>query len=413
MRLIRSFLILLCLFPYLGFSQVSVGLDRIFNDEPYLSWIRGKNITLISHHAAVNQEGKDALSAFLEHRDLCSLNVLCTLEHGYYGTAPAETPGTAPRVPGLHIVSLYGVKEVPEHAVQGSDVLIYDVQDIGVRSYTFVTSLLHLVRAAQKYKKNLIILDRPNPMGGKIVDGPMPLSQSEYAPEIPYCYGMTPGELALFYKAKYAPYAEVSVVPMQGWKRSMTFSQTGLNWIPTSPQIPDPQTAFFYAATGIIGALSISSIGIGYTLPFRLIGAPWMDGHLVAKKLNEARLPGVIFYPFCYEPFFGKYKMELCSGVLLVLDKPGEFLPMETQSTILGTLKTLYPKHVENAFNALEKIPLRKNSIYRCLGEETFLHICQKERYIIWPLKRLCNEGRTKFQSIRKPFLIADYGEEE
>lgn len=142
------------MFPYLGFSQVSVGLDRIFNDEPYLSWIRGKNITLISHHAAVNQEGKDALSAFLEHRDLCSLNVLCTLEHGYYGTAPAETPGTAPRVPGLHIVSLYGVKEVPEHAVQGSDVLIYDVQDIGVRSYTFVTSLLHLVRAAQKYKKS-------------------------------------------------------------------------------------------------------------------------------------------------------------------------------------------------------------------------------------------------------------------
>ncbi|QVE49502.1 DUF1343 domain-containing protein [Chlamydia crocodili] len=411
MRVIHSFLILLCLFPYLGFSQVSVGLDRIFNDESYISWIRGKKVTLVSHNAAINNEGKDALSVFQEHKDLCSLNILCTLEHGYYGTAPAETPGAAPGVQGVRTVSLYGIKDIPECAVQGSDVLIYDVQDIGVRSYTFVSSLLHLVCAAQKYKKTLIILDRPNPMGGRIIDGPMPTSPSDYAPEIPYCYGMTPGELALFYKAKYAPYAQVSVVPMQGWKRSMTFSQTGLNWIPTSPQIPDAQTTFFYAATGIIGALSISSIGIGYTLPFRVIGAPWMDGNLVAKKLNEARLPGVRFYPFCYEPFFGKYKMEFCSGVLLMLENSEEFLPMETQCTILGTLKTLYPKQVENAFKALEKIPLRRTSIHRCLGEEKFLYICQNERYIVWPLKKLCIEGRTKFENIRKPFLIADYGD--
>ncbi|WP_348663417.1 DUF1343 domain-containing protein [Chlamydia vaughanii] len=411
MKLVRLFLIFLSLFPSLGFSQVYVGLDRLFQDE-YLSWIQGKKITLVSHNSAINSQGKDALSVFQEHKNLCSVNVLCTLEHGYYGTSPAETPGLTPGAHDLRTMSLYGLQDIPESAVHGSDIVVYDVQDIGVRSYTFISSLLQLVRASEKYKKTLIILDRPNPMGGNIIDGPMPANHPNSIPEIPYCYGMTPGELALLYKAKYAPNAQVRVVPMKGWKRSMTFAQTGLSWIPTSPQIPDAQTTFFYAATGIIGALSITSIGVGYTLPFRLIGAPWMDGKLVAKKLNEARLPGVSFYPFCYEPFFGKYKMECCSGVLLILEKPEIFLPMETQSVILGTLKTFYPKHVETAFKTLDKIPLRHNSICRFLGEERFIQICRSERYIIWPLRQLCIDGREKFQDIRKPFLISDYSDE-
>ncbi|AQT77730.1 DUF1343 domain-containing protein [Chlamydia gallinacea] len=412
MKITRVCLLFTLIFPSWGFSQVLVGLDRVFEEEVYLSWLQGKTITLVSHHAAINREGKDALTIFQENKDRCSLCVLGTLEHGYYGASPAGSPGVVPEDPGLRTVSLYGLKEIPEDVVHDSDVLVYDVQDIGVRSYTFILTLLQLVCTAEKYKKTLIILDRPNPMGGKVIDGPMPLSYSVGNPEIPYCYGMTPGELALFYKAKYASHADVRVVPMQGWKRSMTFAQTGLRWIPTSPQIPDAETTFFYATTGVIGALSITSIGIGYTLPFRLIGAPWMDGKLVAQKLNEAQLPGISFYPFCYEPFFGKYKMECCSGVLLLLENPEQFLPMETQCTILSILKALYPEQVRMALKAVKKLPQRYEAISRYLGEEKFMQICCNDQYVLWPLKQLCLEGRQKFRIVRKPFLLPEYGEE-
>lgn len=411
MKIIRAYLLFILIFPSWGFSQVFVGLDRVFKEDDYLAWLRGKTIALISHHAAINHEGKDALAVFQEHKDLCSLCVLCTLEHGYYGASPAGTPGILDDQ-GLRTVSLYGLKEIPEDVVRDSDVLVYDVQDIGVRSYTFILTLLQLVYAAERYDKTLVILDRPNPMGGNMIDGPLPQVYSQGNPEIPYCYGMTPGELALLYKAKYAPRANVRVVPMQGWRRSMTFAQTGLRWIPTSPQIPDAETTFFYATTGVIGALSITSIGVGYTLPFRLIGAPWIDGKIVAQKLNAACLPGVSFYPFCYEPFFGKYKMECCSGVLLLLENPEQFLPMETQCTILSVLKTLYPEHVRTALRSVKKLPQRYEAIARYLGEEKFMHICYNEPYILWPLKQLCLEGREKFRVARKPFLLPEYGEE-
>lgn len=412
MHKVRVWLLLIGMLPGVGFSEVRVGLDRVFQEDAYVRLLKGKKVTLITHHAAINHEGKDALSVFIENQHICALKALCTLEHGYYGTAPVETPGMIPDLPGVRSISLYGKKNIPECAVEDSDVLVYDIQDIGVRSYTFILSLLHLVRASEAYNKPLLVLDRPNPMGGNIVDGPLPKSRDEM-PEIPYCYGMTPGELALFYQAKYAPGASVHVIPMKGWRRSMTFEQTGLPWIPTSPQIPEPQTAFFYAATGIIGSLSMASIGVGYTLPFRVIGAPWMDGDRVAECLNTAKLPGVSFYPFCYEPFFGKYKMENCSGVLLLLKDPTCFLPMETQCAILGVLKSLYPEQMEAAFKSLDKLPVRYDAICRFLGDTKFMHICRHERYILWPLKQLCVEGRTAFLSIRKPFLLAEYEDGE
>ncbi|EPP34681.1 hypothetical protein CP10139811_0717 [Chlamydia ibidis] len=405
--------IIICIcFPSFGFSQVLVGLDRVFQEETFTNWIKDKKITLITHSAAINSQGQNALVVFSEGKKDCLLNILCTLEHGFYGATPAETPEYNPSIDRIRTVSLYGISEVPQHAVEGSDILVYDVQDVGVRSYTFVTSLLHIVKASEKYNIPLIILDRPNPMGGNVIDGPLPKTNSGYIPEIPYCYGMTPGELALFYQAKYAPQAQVKVVPMKGWKRSMTFEETGLVWIPTSPQMPNAQTTFFYATTGVIGALSIASIGIGYTLPFRVIGAPWMNGKLVAEELNKARLPGVTFYPFCYEPFFGKYKMELCSGVFIVLNNPKAFFPMETQCTILGIIKTLYPKETAEAFKTLNNIPMRRSSICRSLGGQEFLHICQHEKFITWPLRKLCMDSRDTFQNLRRAYLLPEYSDE-
>lgn len=407
----RCFCCLFCLLPLASPCRVLVGLDRVFEEERFIQLLQGKRIALITHSAAINQHGQEALELF--HRSsICSLTTLCTLEHGYYGVSSVEGPKWNPCLSGVNAISLYGVATIPESIFEENDLLVYDVQDIGVRSYVFVISLLQLIQAAEQHHKPIVILDRPNPMGGLIVDGPLPASYDrQYGPEIPYCYGMTPGELALFYKAKYAPHAEVIVVPMQGWKRSMLFSDTGLNWIPTSPQIPESDSGIFYATTGIIGGLSIVSIGVGYTLPFKVFGAPWMDGYRVAQELNKIGLPGVRFQPFCYEPFFGKFKMEYCSGVLLLIEQPHSFLPMETQSAILGVLHHLYPEQVKQAFCALDKIPARQKLLDKGLGGKEYIAICRKERYITWPLRSLCAKGREKFLVSRKPYLFPEYND--
>jgi Uncharacterized protein conserved in bacteria len=407
MKVVCKLVMVALLFPSMGHALVQVGLERIFQEEKYLEKIRGKRIALISHSAAINQQGEHSLCVFDQHKGICKLSALCTLEHGYFGASIAETPGYDPVLAGIHVVSLFSSKEIPSEVIEACDVFVYDVQDIGVRSYSFISALLQVVKASASSNKELIVLDRPNPMGGDMVDGPLP--DKEALPAIPYCYGMTPGELALLYRAWYAPNATVTVVPMQGWTRSMTFADTGRIWVPTSPQVPDAQSAYFYAATGVIGALSITNIGIGYTLPFKVLGAPWIDGHKVAQELNKAKLPGVKFLPFMYEPFFGKFKMEICSGVLLVLQDPKTFLPMETQSVILGVLKMLYPKEVEQAFLLLDRLAPRRKAIQTLLGRSEFLNVCLQKQYVTWPLRTMCVEGRKQFKEARKPFLLAEY----
>lgn len=398
--------LLFCLcFSFLAFPQVQVGLDRIFQEEEFISWVQGKKIALISHNAAINSIGENSLKVFFAHKHICSLKFLCTLEHGFYGATPAETLNIDPEILGVHNLSLYGAKEFPELIRKECDLLIYDVQDIGVRSYTFVSALLFLVRSSAKYNIPLIILDRPNPLGGELIDGPLPVG-NKHIPEIPYCYGMTPGELALLFKSKYAPQANVRIVPMQGWSRSMLFDQTGCVWIPTSPQIPYADTAFFYATTGIIGVFSITNIGIGYTLPFQILGAPWMNGDRLVQELYKANIPGISFYPIAFEPFFGKYKMETCSGCLLKIQDASKFYPVEMQCVLLGALKKLYPNEYSKALQNFSKISQRRNNLIHSIGSELFITICEKEPFITWPLRSLCVEGREKFREQRRPFLI-------
>lgn len=397
--------LLLCVFPTVSFAQVRVGLDRVFQEEEFRTWLRGKRVALVSHNAAINQRGENSLQVFLEHAQECSLKALCTLEHGFYGAVPAETLNIDPDIQGVRSISLYGAKTLPEVIVEECDILVYDVQDIGVRSYTFVSALLFLVKASAKHKKPLIVLDRPNPLGGEMIDGPLPVGE-RYAPEIPYCYGLTPGELAKFFQAKYAPDADVRIVPMLGWLRSMHFDQTGCVWVPTSPQIPTAETAFFYAATGIVGALSIASIGIGYTLPFKVIGAPWMESAPLIQEMYKAKLPGIRYYPFSFEPFWGKYKLEFCSGCLFAISDARVFHPVEMQSTLLGVLKHLYPREYSQAIQSFGKVPQRRMNLIRSIGSEEFMTICEKEPFITWPLRKLCVEGRAKFQVERKPFLL-------
>src|SRR5262249_42005534 len=185
------------------------------------------------------------------------------------------------------------------------------------------------------------------PMHGLTVDGP--LLEEKWRSfigyvNVPYCHGMTIGELARFFNEEYQVNCKLTVIPMRGWERSMSFSDTGLTWVPPSPNVPEPDTPLYCPSTGLLGELSISNIGIGFSLPFKVVGAPWIKAEEFAEKLNGQKLPGIHFQPFYYKPFWGLYKGIHCQGVLLRITDAKTYRPLAVQYLILGLLKSLYPK---------------------------------------------------------------------
>ena len=221
------------------------------------------------------------------------------------------------------VYSLYGRtrKPTPE-MLEGVDVLVYDIQDIGCRSFTYISTLGLAMEAAAENGKELVVLDRPNPLGGLKVEGC--LTEEDCASfvsrfRIPYVYGLTCGELALMLNGermlKGGVQCRLTVVRMKGWKRSMDYAATGLQWIAASPHIPHAHSAFFYPASGILGELGYLSIGVGYTLPFQLFAAPWIEAERLARALNGLRVPGVVFRPIHLRPFYSVGKGEKLQGV--------------------------------------------------------------------------------------------------
>ena len=291
--------------------------------------------------------------------------------------------------------------------LKGIDVLIYDIQEVGVRSYTYATTLFYVMEEAAKKNIRVIVLDRPNPINGLVVDGPM-LDEGYRSflgyINVPYCHGMTIGELARFFNEEYQVGCSLKVIPMVGWKRSMTYRDTGLAWMPTSPQIPESETTLYYPATGILGCLEIVSIGGGFSLPFQVIGAPWIDAKKFAEHLTEQKLPGVSFVPFHFRPFWGAFKGKICHGVKIMVTNPRAFRPVAVDFMILGILKNLYPHQVEKALEALTK---SKRDIFTSVcGTPLALDILLKEKYVAWKLIHLHQEQRSAFLEKRKKYLL-------
>ena len=271
---------------------------------------------MITNHTAMTRElqpSREYLREVLKkmggHTQLVAL---FAPEHGLWGVAHAgEAVAHAKDKEGIPVYSLHGSTRRPTaEMLAGIDLLIYDVQDIGTRSYTYISTLFYVMEEAAKAKIPVLILDRPNPINGLTIDGPM--LEEKWRSfvgylNVPYVHGMTVGELARYFNAVYKIGCEVHVIPMKGWKRAMSFSETGLAWIPTSPHIPEADTPLYYPVTGILGELELVNIGIGYTQPFKLIGAPWIRAEEFSQKLNQAKLPGVTFLPAYYKPFYGTF----------------------------------------------------------------------------------------------------------
>jgi uncharacterized protein YbbC (DUF1343 family) len=262
------------------------------------------------------------------------------------------------------------------------------------------------MEAAAKAGIEVVVFDRPNPINGITIDGPM--LEEKWRSfigyiNVPYCHGMTIGELAIFFNEEYKVGCKLTVVPMKNWQRKMSFAETGLPWIPPSPNVPEPDTPLYCPLTGLMGELKMSNIGIGFTLPFKVVGAPWIKAHEFADQLNRQKLPGVYFQPFHYKPFWGLFKGIDCQGVLIRVTDPKIYRPLAVQYLLLGLLKSLYPKEFMQRLNAS---PGSKNLFCQANGTEAVFRILAEEKYPAWKLINLQKTEREAFLDIRKKYLL-------
>jgi len=394
-------------------TKVFVGADRIFNGD-YDHLLKGKRIGLITNHTGINSELEKTTDLFFRYsiQKGFRLSALFAPEHGIEGSSHADEIIVNSSRGSIPVFSLHGrTKRPTKEMLDNVDTLVFDIQDVGTRSYTYITTLFYSMEEAAKEKKQIIILDRPNPINGTTVDGPMLKEKWRsfvgYI-NVPYCHGMTVGELARYFNEEYKVGCNLVVVPMKGWKRTMSFSQTGLIWIPTSPHIPEATTVPCYPATGILGELPFVSIGIGYTLPFKVVGAPWIDAQLFAKLLNAQNFPGVMFVPFHFKPFYGIFSHQECHGILIVVTDQNRFRPVCTQFLIIGALKSLYPERFDQA---MRKAAKRKEMFCKVNGTEEIWQLMMKEKYIIWKLRCIDKKERENFLSTRQKYLFPEYSE--
>ncbi|BAX80505.1 exo-beta-N-acetylmuramidase NamZ family protein [Labilibaculum antarcticum] len=323
------FLLLVCLQvlflqkPILA-QKVDTGIDVL--QKTNYAILKGKKIGIITNPTGVNKDLESTIDLLHSCNEI-EVKVLFSPEHGIRGdhAAGEKVASYTDKKTGILVYSLYGKQQKPNaKMLKGLDAIIYDIQDIGVRSYTYISSMGLLMEACAENDVEFIVLDRPNPFGGNKIEGclvePKQISFVSQFP-IPYVYGLTCGELAKYLNEegllKESKKCKLQVIAMDGWNRSMTFRETGLAWVPTSPHIPNSMSAIYYAASGILGELYTISIGVGYTQPFELFGAEWIDADDLAENLNDLDIPGVLFRPVHYKPYYSVGKDIMLHGVQL------------------------------------------------------------------------------------------------
>lgn len=271
-------------------------------------------------------------------------------EHGVRGQhfAGAKIDENRDPVSGLPVFSLYGATRRPTpEMLEGLDVVLYDIQDVGHRTYTYVSTLTYLMEACEQAGIAVWVLDRPDPLGGRVVGGPMldaDLLSFIGVHPVPQVYGLTPGEWARMIRAERTPGIDLRVIPLDGWRRGMSYGETGLPWVPPSQHIPHWESSFFYAMTGTIGELRRVNEGVGTPTPFELIGAPWLDGPEFARRLNARELPGVLFRALSYTPRYGTGDGELLQGVQIHVTDYGAVDPSRVGAALIAELVSIAPE---------------------------------------------------------------------
>ncbi len=329
-------------------TPVKPGIDVLIGRN--FDLLQGKRVGLITNNTGVTAALKSTIDVLVETKNV-KLAALFGPEHGVRGNifAGKKIGNFTDRKTGLPVYSLYGETRQPtEKMLQGLDVLVYDIQDAGYRAYTYIYTMAYAMQAAAQHDLQFIVLDRPNPLGADFIEGPV--LEEEFSSfiglyPIPYIYGMTVGELAQYFNKEFAIDCKLIIVPMQGYKRSMRFEDTGLQWVPTSPHIPRANSAVFAATLGNIGELHKVSEGVGYTQPFEVLGETWIDPDEFAAEMNSRNLPGVIFRPCYFRPYYFINEGKELGGVQIHITQIQQFSPMAVQLHLMHALLKCYPEH--------------------------------------------------------------------
>ena len=365
--------------PPVNKVTVLTGLDVLL--EKKIDLITGKAIALITNQTGIDRYGIPNYKRLLSLDDI-HLKVIFSPEHGLFGEADEEITYDKKIADLPEVFSLYGTvrKPTPE-MLQGVDLIIYDIQDIGARFYTYISTLGLVMEAAAELQIPVLVLDRPNPIRSDIVEGPLlDLKYQSFVGKypIPIRYGWTVGELAQKIVAEQwlAAVPSLSVISMEGWYASLWYDETTLPWVKPSPNIPDVGTALIYPGMCLLEGTNVSE-GRGTDHPFKWFGAPWIDGKILSQELNKLQLPGVVFVPKSFTPVSipgvadkPKYENQLCNGIEIRVIARNEYQSLNVGVSVIKKLKEFYP----------ENIVFKENRLNRLWGSDTLVKELQKKR---------------------------------
>lgn len=331
-----------------GANKISTGLDNLLAESD--RYLKGKRVGLVVNHTSLAGDRRHSIAHFRENQRF-ELKKIFAPEHGLYGVDQdmALVPDTTDPATGLPVVSLYGTDSnslTPSaELLKDIDTLVFDIQDIGSRYYTFIYTMANCMKACREAGLSMIVCDRPNPINGIQVEGNLVGNGfhsfvGQYS--IPNRHGMTAGELANLFNERYGIGCDLTVIPMKGWERKMWFDQTGLLWTPTSPNMQTLATAIVYPGMCMIEGTLLSE-GRGTTLPFEQCGAPGIDSHKLADALNELQLPGVFFRPHYFKPVFQKWAGKTCGGIQIHVTHRDNFKPVVSGIAVIKIFAALFP----------------------------------------------------------------------
>jgi len=331
----------------MSYNPVRIGLEQIADNPP--SVMRGARLGLLMNQASVDDRLRYSCDV-LDEAFPRQLTTLFAPQHGLWGEQQAnmiESAHTVHSQLGIPVHSLYSETRKPTAAMlKDIDCFVVDLQDVGTRVYTFIWTISHCLEACVEAGIPIVVLDRPNPLGGERLEGPMLQAGQESfvgrAP-IPMRHGLTMGELTLVVNDLLQIGANIHVVPLRGWQREMTWQATNRYWIWPSPNVPRPESVTVYPGMVLLEGTNLSE-GRGTTLPFELFGAPYVDPYLLAAKLTQYSLPGVVFLPLRFVPTFDKWRGESCGGVLLQVTDANVFRPVLTSALSLAVVRSLWPE---------------------------------------------------------------------
>ena len=393
---------------------IQLGIDILVSSN--FESIYNKNVGLFTNFSGRNSDG--ILTAeIMAKQSLFKLKYFFTPEHGFYGENHAGEKVENYKVFDIPVISLYGSSRRPDiNLLKELDVVVVDIQDIGIRSYTFLSSVNYLISECAEANVQVIILDRPNPIGGNIVDGLVTEKGNENFLSlipVPYIHGMTLGELAVMMNEegwlknrhnKVVKCKNLSVIKMNGWKRNMCWEDCNLFLFPTSPQIPTPDAIRGAAMLGIFGELSLFSIGIGTSLPFQYLGTPNLKIEDIYNELDEEVLNGILIQYSHFKPFYGKFPNMNCKGFIFKFPKTefiDNFKPFTSGIKIMLAVRKVHPEIFKsNMVETSKKIMFEKVTGSNILFEQ-FFSDCTDEKIL-----KTANKGVLEFLKVRKKYLI-------